>query len=156
MNASMRWLIAAMTALLGMLQAADNHRHLDAALAIHHVKTLDQNWPDVAGPASAGIGSPTQITLPNAVAWLAFKARRLSGIRATAPYLHSGCVLSLTELLEPASERDTQSHVGGMDFDPVVVGFRNDEIKPLFDTTLEGTTNAGHEHVTTQSDTERQ
>jgi hypothetical protein len=54
---------------------------------------------------------------------LAYKARPLDGIWATAPYLHNGSVRSLYELLLPPPERAHQFWVGNRSFDPVGVGF---------------------------------
>lgn len=71
---------------------------------------------------------------------LAYKARPLNGIWATAPYLHNGSVPTLYDLLLPsplrltlpageqmkaAGERDRPSsfHIGSRNYDPVKVGF---------------------------------
>jgi hypothetical protein len=69
---------------------------------------------------------------------VAYKARPLNGIWATAPYLHNGSVPSLYELLlsarrdddepaegEPAPEfRPDEFVVGSQEFDPIKVGFK--------------------------------
>lgn len=78
----------------------------------------------------------------------AYKARPLDGIWATAPYLHNGSVPNLYQLLLPAAERDKTFHVGSREFDMVNVGF--DTKTPgaatsLFDTSLPGNSNAGHD-----------
>ena len=57
------------------------------------------------------------------LATLAYKARPLDGIWATAPYLHNGSVPSLYELLLPPDRRSREFWVGGRDFDPVNVGY---------------------------------
>ena len=54
---------------------------------------------------------------------LGYKARPLTGIWATAPYLHNGSVASLYQLLLPPAQRLVSFHVGTRDFDPVNVGF---------------------------------
>lgn len=54
--------------------------------------------------------------------FMAYKARPLSGIWATAPYLHNGSVKSLTELLWPPSRRAKSFAVGEVEFDPLNVG----------------------------------
>ncbi len=70
---------------------------------------------------------------------LAYKARPLNGIWATAPYLHNGSVPSLYDLLLPANVRNVSTaeimaeatgptrtetfSVGSREFDPVHVGF---------------------------------
>ncbi|MEM7729131.1 MAG: di-heme-cytochrome C peroxidase [Pseudomonadota bacterium] len=86
---------------------------------------------------------------------LAYKARPLDGIWATAPYLHNGSVASLYELLLPADERRTRFWTGHTAFDPVSVGYEVE--KPLaggFElilrrddgTTPKGNDNRGHEY----------
>lgn len=62
------------------------------------------------------------LTTPD-VATLAYKARPLDGIWATAPYLHNGSVMSLYELLLPPDRRAREFWVGNRDFDPVNVGY---------------------------------
>lgn len=87
---------------------------------------------------------------------LAYKARPLDGIWATAPYLHNGSVASLYELLLPADQRMTEFWVGNRNFDPVNVGYETtdpgDGLGFLFRTrddagkVIEGNSNAGHEY----------
>jgi hypothetical protein len=78
---------------------------------------------------------------------LAYKARPLDGIWATAPYLHNGSVPSLYQLLLPVKDRAKQFFVGTRDFDPKNVGFKTDNAPGafLFDTTKPGNSNAGHD-----------
>ncbi len=52
-----------------------------------------------------------------------YKARPLTGIWATAPYLHNGSVMSLREMLTPEDSRVKAFCVGNRAFDPVDVGF---------------------------------
>ncbi|WP_044561794.1 di-heme-cytochrome C peroxidase [Azospirillum sp. B4] len=77
-----------------------------------------------------------------------YKARPLTGIWATAPYLHNGSVPSLAQLLTPAEDRVPTFHVGNREFDPVDVGYSTaeDGSHPTyeFDTRLPGNKNAGH------------
>jgi len=70
---------------------------------------------------------------PNLVA---YKARPLNGIWATAPYLHNGSVSSLYQLLLPDSERENSFYVGGKTFDARNVGFESgpSENRFLFNT----------------------
>ena len=88
---------------------------------------------------------------------LAYKGRPLDGIWATAPYLHNGSVPNLYELLLPAGERSTTFHVGSIEFDPVRVGFNTDAgaSTTLFDTTLPGNSNTGHDTYGTFDEGER-
>ncbi|WAK02931.1 di-heme-cytochrome C peroxidase [Methylobacter sp. YRD-M1] len=88
---------------------------------------------------------------------LAYRARPLDGIWATAPYLHNGSVPSLYQLLLPPRERQQMFYVGSHEFDPQAVGFRS---KPgqrafKFDASLPGNLNTGHYYGTDLADDER-
>jgi mono/diheme cytochrome c family protein len=90
--------------------------------------------------------------------FLAYKSRPLNGIWATAPYLHNGSVPNLYQLLLPSDQRVNRFTVGSREFDPLNVGFESgaDEDGFVFDTSLTGNSNAGHEYGTKKlSDTER-
>ncbi len=91
---------------------------------------------------------------------LAYKARPLNGIWATAPFLHNGSVPSLYDLLLPAAGspnycedgkfRPAVFRVGSREFDPVKVGFASEGYEgegTLFDTSLAGNLNTGHEYA---------
>src|SRR5205085_2445537 len=69
-----------------------------------------------------------------------YKARPLSGIWASAPYLHNGSVPSLAELLKPPGERVTSFYVGSRELDPETVGLAATAgaRSSLFDTRLPG------------------
>ena len=75
-----------------------------------------------------------------------YKARPLSGIWASAPYLHNGSVPSLAELLKPPGERVASFYVGSRELDPQTVGLATTAgaHSSLFDTKLPGNSNAGH------------
>ncbi len=95
-------------------------------------------------------------TLPDD-ALLAYKARPLNGVWATAPYLHNGSVPNLYQLLLPADQRVKEFHVGSRRFDPVNVGV---ETAPSpgsfhFRTQVPGNSNAGHVYGETLTDAER-
>ena len=80
-----------------------------------------------------------------------YKARPLTGIWATAPYLHNGSVPNLYELLLSADQRSKKFYLGSREFDPVKVGFVStpnipDAIAFEFDTRLVGNSNSGHEY----------
>jgi mono/diheme cytochrome c family protein len=87
---------------------------------------------------------------------LAYKARPLDGIWATAPYLHNGSVASLYELLLPAEERMATFWVGSREFDPVRVGYIADKpeagdafefrVRDASGALIEGNSNAGHDY----------
>lgn len=79
-----------------------------------------------------------------------YKARPLNGIWATAPYLHNGSVPTLAQLLIPPAQRVKQFYVGSREFDPANVGFVTSQTPGayLFDTTVAGNSNAGHDYAT--------
>ncbi len=76
---------------------------------------------------------------------LYYKGRPLNGIWATAPYLHNGSVPNLDELLKPPAERIKQFRLGTQQYDTEKVGYKNAG-GYLFDTTLPGNSNAGHDY----------
>jgi hypothetical protein len=94
----------------------------------------------------------------NYIIALAYKARRLDGIWATAPYLHNGSVPNLYQLLLPAKDRMKKFFVGTREFDPVNVGFTTDNQDNTFefDASLPGNSNAGHDTYGTDSLTDEQ
>lgn len=88
---------------------------------------------------------------------LAYKARSLNGIWATAPYLHNGSVPTLYDLLLPKKRegdpddgeyRPDSFLVGAREFDPVKVGFLSQGYDGFeYDTSLKGNFNTGHEYA---------
>lgn len=99
-------------------------------------------------------------TIPNSL--LAYKARPLNGIWATAPYLHNGSVPTLYELFLPSCSdaditagkkcRSNRFTLGSREFDPVKVGFVSKSLSTYpslfeFDTSLAGNRNNGHEYA---------
>lgn len=88
---------------------------------------------------------------------LAYRARSLDGIWATAPYLHNGSVPSLYQLLLPPAERQRRFYLGTYRFDPRDVGFRSAPASRAFefDTTVPGNHNTGHDYGTSLSESER-
>ncbi len=89
-----------------------------------------------------------------------YKARPLTGIWATAPYLHNGSIPNLYELLLPENERSETFNLGSHEYDPVRVGLST-TAQPdsfLYDTRLQGNSNQGHsgpDYGTDLSDEER-
>lgn len=98
-------------------------------------------------------------TAPGDLRTLAYKARPLNGIWATAPYLHNGSVRSLYQLLLPPARRDTRFWVGNREFDTREVGFMNGPSRKWpygswFSThddngPIRGNSNAGHDYKVT-------
>ena len=89
---------------------------------------------------------------------LAYKARSLNGIWATAPYLHNGSIPTLYDMLLPKMPLDSlpgeeyrpnEFEVGSREFDPVKVGLQSSGYKGFtYNTSLAGNSNAGHEYST--------
>ncbi|MCM3901658.1 MAG: cytochrome c [Pyrinomonadaceae bacterium] len=78
---------------------------------------------------------------------LAYRARNMDGIWASAPYLHNNSVPNLYQLLLPAADRDTVFYVGNAEYDPKAVGFQTGVFDGgfKFRTNITGNSNAGHE-----------
>ena len=86
-----------------------------------------------------------------------YPARPLTGIWASAPYLHNGSVPTLHDLLLPPAERPVTFYVGSVEYDAAKLGFVSTE-QPgmfLFDTRLPGNGNGGHTYGTQLSPAER-
>jgi hypothetical protein len=93
---------------------------------------------------------------PGDLRTLAYKARPLNGIWATAPYLHNGSIRSLYQLLLPPERRETRFWVGNHEFDTREVGFVNGPSAKWpngswFNThdvngPIHGNSNAGHDY----------
>jgi len=87
---------------------------------------------------------------------LAYKARSLNGIWATAPYLHNGSVPTIYDLLLPKKQagdpeegeyRPDTFMVGSREFDPQKIGFRSEGYDGFnFQTVDVGDLNTGHEY----------
>lgn len=92
-----------------------------------------------------------------------YSARPLAGIWATSPYLHNGSVLTLYDLLLPGNQRPTSFFLGTREYDPVHVGYANQEDKLRsfkFETMkdgkpIPGNSNLGHEYGTTLSEDQK-
>ncbi|MGB2271779.1 MAG: di-heme-cytochrome C peroxidase [Pseudomonadales bacterium] len=94
---------------------------------------------------------------------VAYKARSLNGIWATAPYLHNGSVPTLYDLLLPRKNpndpefdaqgvaieyRPDEFLIGSREFDPVRVGFKSSGYQGFnFQTSITGNANTGHEYA---------
>jgi hypothetical protein len=82
----------------------------------------------------------------NPVIWRAtgqYLARPLTGVWATAPYLHNGSVPTLWDLLHPA-QRPAKFIVGNREYDPAKVGYVTGGSGWTFDTSQPGNSNIGH------------
>jgi hypothetical protein len=154
--------------------------------AIFHIKLPALSLPAVGLPMAAHASSPVAgetckdncdagsgagMTVPQrrsecltaTDALLAYKARPLTGIWATAPYLHDGSVPTLYDLLLPAAQRPKSFFTGTREFDPVRVGYvtaPSAENDFLFETqeagnAKAGNSNSGHEFGTTLNEDQR-
>jgi hypothetical protein len=85
-------------------------------------------------PLTRGFGntSPNRLSLcyKSNSPLMAYKARPLNGIWATAPYLHNGSVPTLDDLLLPPAQRPREFYVGTRIYDPVKVGYRTEQGPP--------------------------
>lgn len=125
-------------------------KKLPVGLALSYLGTMirEQAYKDAGLDAAKqaeydGFGI---LDLPQVVP--AYKPRPLSGIWATAPYLHNGSVPTLYDMLSPADERPRTFRVGSREFDPVHVGITQGSDADgfwLFDTSQAGNSNRGHE-----------
>lgn len=86
---------------------------------------------------------------------LGYKFRPLTGIWATAPYLHNSSVPTLYDLLLPPSDRPKSFFAGTREFDPVKVGFKTEQsaensfLFRVFDDQgkpIQGNLNTGHDY----------
>ncbi len=77
----------------------------------------------------------------------AYPARPLDGYWSTGPFLHNGSLRTMYQLLSPSNEREKKFWKGSWEFDPDELGFKEDKVEGgfLFDTTLKGNSNAGHD-----------
>lgn len=107
---------------------------------------LPQEFPDTP---EGRIAARLQRCLTDDNELLAYKARPLDGIWATAPYLHNGSVPSLYDLMLPAAQRPRSFKTGTRQYDPVNVGFVTGAAPGndfTFDTGLRGNSNMGHDY----------
>lgn len=112
--------------------------------------------PDLRAEPGRAVGS-TPPAMPAALEpcgpddpLMAYKARPLHGIWATAPFLHNGSVPTLYDLLLPPRERPGRFWVGSRELDPYRVGFesRRGPGAFLFDTAARGNSRLGHDYAT--------
>lgn len=128
------------------------------ALFEAHNEKLRSYFDDLRSTLNAFEGQPESATIAaDAPPTLKYKAAPLAGIWATAPYLHNGSVPNLYELLLPSNERTSKFYVGSREFDPKKVGFKTDAAPgtTLFDTSLPGNFNSGHDTYGTFNEEQR-
>jgi len=81
-------------------------------------------------------------------------AASLNGVWARSPYLHNGSVRTIRELLTSPTQRARTFHRGSHVFDEKELGY-TDEGAYLFDTSVSGNSNSGHNYGTKLSETEK-
>ena len=88
-----------------------------------------------------------------------YPAKPLLGVWATAPYLHNGSVPTLWDLLSPVDQRPATFNVGQREYDPVKVGYvQENPPNPkyaILDTSLDGNHRTGHEFGTALTPAEK-
>jgi hypothetical protein len=85
-----------------------------------------------------------------------YAKRSLEGIWASAPYLHNGSVPSLEQLLTPPAKRKSKFKVGSRDYNVNTVGYEIDRGPFIFDTSIPGNRNTGHDYGTKLSPAQKQ
>jgi hypothetical protein len=127
------------------------------------VRALLRGTPASKAFSPAGAPSPADASPPKACddpTELGYKAAPLTGIWATAPYLHNGSVPTLTDLLKPAAARPRSFSMNMGTYDEQKVGIAaSPPSGPTFDTRLWGNHNSGHDGVaygTELSDADKQ
>ena len=96
----------------------------------------------------------SKVSLNNATVKIGYRARPLNGIWATTLFT-TGLCRRLRNCLNFTADRVKSFHVGSQEYHPVNVGFKDDPDGPVFDTTTDGNSNAGHEYGGKLSDQER-
>jgi hypothetical protein len=81
-------------------------------------------------------------------------AASLNGVWARSPYLHNGSVRTIRELLTSPTQRARIFHRGSHVFDEKELGY-TDEGAYLFDTSVGGNSNSGHNYGAKLSETEK-
>ena len=129
---------------------------LPGAEAGPSVVTVPQN-PIRTAEKQAQLGRCFALKHPN----LGYTSRPLSGIWATAPFLHNGSVPTIYDLLKPPPKRPKSFFVGTRRYDPRNFGFltaQNDENTFEFKTrddngnVIDGNSNEGHDYSNNEID----
>ncbi len=98
-----------------------------------------------------------------------YKARHLSGVWATAPYLHNGSVPTLWDLLQDPTKRPKIFLIKSHEYDPQKLGYKsqqeadvigrvkacNKDDQSCIDTSISGNHNTGHIYGTDLTDTQK-
>lgn len=113
------------------LEANTETREFSEADAKHYLGDSIQAYADAvqAGSKCGATDHPLHTDALNETdKAYCYKARPLTGIWATAPYLHNGSVPTLRDMLRDPEDRPTEFWVGSRQYDPLNVGFVSAQI----------------------------
>ncbi|MFL0810845.1 MAG: hypothetical protein K6L76_10555 [Agarilytica sp.] len=129
-------------------------------------QAIKNYWQEVADTSCDTPNSQRALTVANLKddndSRYCYKARPLTGIWATAPYLHNGSVPSLWDLLQAPKHRPASFWVGSYELDAKKVGINTNKGESLFQvfqpdgvSFQPGNANSGHTFGTHLSDEEK-
>jgi len=139
--------MAGVESFLGILPPPQTAHRLTSTLALSATTTKSEPNPALVRCNQEAASSNYQA--------LAYKARPLDGVWATAPYLHNGAVATLYDLLLPPAQRPTSFNLGTRRFDPQHVGFVTAaaadnpfvfQVKGADGSPVQGNSNQGHDY----------
>jgi len=133
--------------LLGVTAQVITSDHFDSLGFRHLAENADRSLPANQAVEKLEIEYNNGQVDRNLLTPTSYRAKPLSGIAFTGPYLHNGSVRSLWELLHNPAQRARTFNVGSKEYDPVWVGYENSG-SFVFDTTKRGNSNAGHVYGT--------
>jgi RoxA-like, cytochrome c-like/Cytochrome C oxidase, cbb3-type, subunit III len=128
-------------------EGSENDLREDLLSKAHGVRsTIDDVAARTTDPVKLDLDAAAKAIANAPPPGLAYKARPMDGIWATAPYLHNGSVPTLRDLFTAEGARPKTFYVGSRAFDPANVGFSSTQAPGtfLFDTSVAGNSNQGH------------
>jgi hypothetical protein len=128
-------------------EGSENDLRNDLLSKTHRVRSIiDDVTARTTDPVKLDLDDAAKVIANAPPPGLAYKARPMDGIWATAPYLHNGSVPTLRDLFTAEGARPKTFYVGSRAFDPINVGFSTTQAPGtfLFDTTVAGNSNQGH------------
>ena len=103
-------------------------RQLLIQVAIEHF--ISRNPVTVASIGLDRFSGSRELMVRSPLEIRGYRAQPLQGIAFTSPFLHNGSVPTFADLLEPSEERPRELFVGGIEFEPVEIGFVTDPEEP--------------------------
>jgi len=128
-------------------EGTENDLRNDLLSKTHRILSkIDDVVAKTKDPVKLDLDQAAEVIKNAPPAGLAYKARPMDGIWATAPYLHNGSVPTLRDLFTAQGSRPKRFYVGSRVFDPATVGFSTTQAPGtfLFDTAIPGNSNQGH------------